>query len=158
MSCGSRRYSKTLTTPSRSSGRTTTPRFPTPCLPLFRRRDDKNKPKIVDALLRRFADFAFKTLTADELKSAIKKKDDLDPIERDPIDTDTLEPGKLPAAGSPQRAKFPKVYTFADTLTADEQGKFQEFHSAAQRRFGRAVQDNGGPTPEQLRAGAEIPA
>ena len=102
-------------------------KVPDTVLPLFRRRDDKNKPKIVDALLRRFADFAFKTLTADELKSAIKNKDDLDPIERDAIDTDTLAPGKLPAAGSPQRAKFPKVYTFADTLTADEQGKFQSF-------------------------------
>ena len=95
-------------TPSRSSGPTTTPKVPDTVLPLFRRRDDKNKPKIVDALLRRFADFAFKTLTADELKSAIKKKDDLDPIERDPIDTDTLEPGKLPAAGSRSGRNSPR--------------------------------------------------
>lgn len=102
-------------------------RAPDTVLALFRRRDDKNKPRIADALLRRFADFAFKTLTAGELKTVIKATDDLDPSQGDPIDADTLAPGKLPAAGSPQRARFPRVYAFADALTADEQAKFQSF-------------------------------
>jgi len=102
-------------------------KVPDTVLPVFRRRDDKNQPKIADALLRRFTDFAFKTLTADELKSAIKKKDDFDPLVRDPIETDTLQFGKLPAQGSPVRTAFPKVYTFADGLTAEELGKFKDF-------------------------------
>lgn len=102
-------------------------KVPDTVLPLFRRRDDKNQPKIVDALLRRFTDFAFKTLTAEELKSAIKKKDDFDPVVRDPLDTDTLQSGKLPAQGSPVRAAFPKIYTFAEGLTAGELVKFKDF-------------------------------
>lgn len=102
-------------------------KVPDTVLPLFRRRDDKNQPKLADALLRRFTDFAFKTLTADELKSAIQIRDDFDPVARDPIDTDTLQSGKLSAQGSPVRTTFPKVYTFADGLTADELGKFKDF-------------------------------
>ena len=59
-------------------------KVPDTVLPLFRRRDDKNQPRIVDALLRRFVDFAFRALTADELRPAIKNKDDLDRSQRDP--------------------------------------------------------------------------
>ena len=102
-------------------------KVPDSVLPIFRRRDDKNQPKIADALLRRFTDCAFKTLTAEELKSAIKKKDDFGPVVRDPIDTETLQFGKLPAQGSPARTAFSKIYTFADGLTAEELGAFKDF-------------------------------
>jgi hypothetical protein len=53
-------------------------RVPDTVLPLFRARDAKNQPRIADALLRRFTDLFFRDLTADELKLAIKAKDDFE--------------------------------------------------------------------------------
>ena len=133
-------------------------KVPDTVLPLFRRRDDKNKPKIVDALLRRFADFAFKTLTADELKSAIKNKDDLDPIERDPIDADTLSTRQTAGGRLTSACEIPKGLHVCGHAHRGRAGQVSRFHSAAQRRFRRAIQNNGRPTPEQLRSGAETPA
>ena len=111
-------------------------RVPDTVLPIFRTRDDKNQPKMADALLRKFTDFFFKELTADEVKSAIKKKDDFETPARDPIDTGTLEQGKLPAQGSPDRLKFPKIYTFADGLSKDDLAKFKSFVEQLQDQLG----------------------
>ena len=111
-------------------------RAPDTVLPLFRRRDDKNQPTILDVLLRRFIDLFFKDLTADELKAAIKENDGMETPERDPIDAATLELGKLPAPGSPARAKFPKVYTFADGLPKADLDKLRAFVEQLQEDLG----------------------
>ena len=111
-------------------------RAPDTVLPLFRVRDDKNQPRIADALLRRFTDLFFRDLTADELKQAVKARDDFETPARSPIDTATLEAGKLPAADSPVRASFPKIYTFADGLTAAELPKFKSFVAQLQGDLG----------------------
>jgi hypothetical protein len=102
-------------------------RAPDTVLPLFRERDAKNQPRIPDAALRRFTDLFFRDLTADELKSAIKAVDDFEKPARSPIDTATLRPGKLPPAGSPVRAAFPGIYTFADGLSNEDLNRFATF-------------------------------
>ena len=158
MSCGSRPLFKDFDDTIAEFRTNYNTKVPDTVLPLFRRRDDKNKPKIVDALLRRFADFAFKTLTADELKSAIKNKDDLDPIERDPIDTDTLDTRQTAGGRLTSACEIPEGLHVCGHAHRGRAGQVSKFHSAAQRRFGRAVQNNGRPTPEQLRSGAETPA
>ena len=111
-------------------------RAPDTVLPLFRVRDDKNQPRIADALLRRFTDLFFRDLTADELKQAVKASDDFETPARSPIDTATLEAGKLPAADSPVRASFAKIYTFADGLTAADLPKFKSFVGQLQGDLG----------------------
>jgi hypothetical protein len=111
-------------------------RVPNTVLPLFRTRDDKNQPKMADALLRRFADLFFKDFTAEELKAAIKRKDDFETPARDPIDPGTLEQGKLPDQGSPVRGKFPKIYAFADGLSKDDLVKFKAFVEQLQNQLG----------------------
>ncbi|MFN0123866.1 MAG: hypothetical protein ACKV2V_25465 [Blastocatellia bacterium] len=114
---------------------------------LLRRRDAKNQAEIPDEALQRFANFLFRDLTDAELKDALKNNDPNERgpggqlLNRNPLDAGTLKPENLARVPAEARAKFSRVYAFAETLGqgadgAKLQGQFAKLFGQLREAFG----------------------
>ena len=98
---------------------------------VFKRKKEKKEDEIEDELLEQFLKFLFETLTKDELRKALKAKDEHDPSPeekiRERLNPATLTPEKIAALKDEERFKFEKIYNFAVVLPPEKLAKFKDF-------------------------------